>query len=107
MKIVCTLPNASLLISGVAFEQVPGVAGVVSTQDLPDDVAQGFLGIHGYAPLQPAASGEPKGAQAAGDGDATEGERGTADGGAGSEAGPPVGAEIPARPAAKTSPKAK
>lgn len=107
MKIVCTLPNASRLISGVAFEQIPGVAGVVSREDLPDDVAQGFLDINGYAPFLPVALGAAVRSQTVGDGDATEGERGTADGGAGPGTGVPAGVDASGRPAPKATPKSK
>lgn len=44
-KVLCTLPNASDEISGVKFSAAAG--GVVS-EDIAQDVADGFLAIPGY-----------------------------------------------------------
>jgi len=44
-QILCTLPNASTLISGVAFSSHPN--GMLS-EEVSDDVAAGFAGIPGY-----------------------------------------------------------
>ncbi|ATI15637.1 hypothetical protein [Bordetella phage vB_BbrM_PHB04] len=44
-KVICTLPNASELISGVKFE--PHERGVIS-EDISDDLAETFLAIRGY-----------------------------------------------------------
>lgn len=46
-KVVCTLPNASLLISGVKFAPTEDGTGVVS-EEVSQDVADGFLSIPGY-----------------------------------------------------------
>lgn len=48
-KVLCTLPNASRLINGVAFVLHP--RGVLSVDDLPDDVAASFGAIPGYEVL--------------------------------------------------------
>lgn len=48
MKVICTLPNASELISGVKFKYVPDV-GMVS-EEIDDDTAEIFLSIAGYEP---------------------------------------------------------
>lgn len=47
MRILCTLPNASDSINGVAFEPTDG--GMLS-EDVGADVAELFLSIPGYAP---------------------------------------------------------
>lgn len=46
MFVICTLPNASDLINGVAFEDHP--KGKVSVQSVSDDVAEAFAAIEGY-----------------------------------------------------------
>lgn len=46
MKVICTLPNASELISGVKFKHVPDV-GMVSA-DIDEETAEAFLEIPGY-----------------------------------------------------------
>jgi hypothetical protein len=46
MKVLCTLPNAALNISGVGFEPHP--EGVVSVEDLEPKVAEIFLAVPGY-----------------------------------------------------------
>ena len=109
MKILCTLPNASHLISGVAFEDIPGVAGVVSRDDLPDDIAQGFLGISGYAPhFAPAPPAPPVPPPPQGtDGAATDLAREPAGAGVATPTEAPPAAESPARPAARTAGKGK
>lgn len=45
MRVLCTLPNAGDLISGVRFE--PGPAGMVS-EPVTSDVAAQFLRVDGY-----------------------------------------------------------
>lgn len=47
MKILCTLPNASDEISGVAFEKCD--KGMVSVDQVPEDVAAAMLSVDGYA----------------------------------------------------------
>ena len=47
MKIICTLPNASTLISGVAFSSNQNGDGMISA-DVSADVAATFLEIPGY-----------------------------------------------------------
>lgn len=44
-KVICTLPNASDLISGVAFTKHP--RGMIS-EDIPDEHAKHFASIAGY-----------------------------------------------------------
>lgn len=44
-KVLCTLPNASALINGVAFEETD--AGMLS-EAIEDDAAKQFEGIPGY-----------------------------------------------------------
>jgi len=44
-KIICTLPNASALISGVNF--ITHKLGMIS-EEIEQDVADAFLGIEGY-----------------------------------------------------------
>lgn len=51
MKVICTLPNASDLISGVRF--VSHAQGMIS-EEISDEKAAAFLGIPGYK-----AAGEP------------------------------------------------
>ncbi|WP_441280575.1 hypothetical protein [Tardiphaga sp. 862_B3_N1_1] len=46
-KVVCTLPHASLLISGVKFTPSEDGTGVVS-EEVSQTVADGFLAIPGY-----------------------------------------------------------
>jgi len=45
-KVICSLPNASDLISGVAFESTAD--GMLSAE-ISDDVAEAFVAIPGYA----------------------------------------------------------
>ena len=47
MRVVCTLPNASLLINGVDFASDPDYAGVVSRVLTPEETAR-FAAIPGY-----------------------------------------------------------
>lgn len=44
-KVICTLPNASNLISGVKF--IEHKLGMIS-EEVEDDVAQAFVKIEGY-----------------------------------------------------------
>ena len=46
MKVICTLPNASASINGVAFED--HADGKVSVDDLSADAADRFLAIPGF-----------------------------------------------------------
>jgi hypothetical protein len=46
MKILCTLPNASEEISGIAFEATEG--GMVSVDDVPEEQAGIFLSVPGF-----------------------------------------------------------
>jgi len=48
MKIVCTLPNASLSINGIEFEPIKDGIGVISKGDVPDEVAAHLMSIPGY-----------------------------------------------------------
>ncbi len=65
-KIICTRPNASLLISGVKFTPLEDGTGVIS-EDVSDEAAELFLSIPGYhaaeygdgAPAAPAAAPKP------------------------------------------------
>lgn len=97
MKVICTLPNASELISGVRF--VSHAEGMIS-EEISDEVGARFLRISGYKAARGKASapsgafgepGETNGAQsvAAGGGD-----------GAGAVAEPPRSAPEPSSPAA-------
>jgi len=45
-KVICSLPNASAEISGVAFESTPD--GMLS-EEISDESAAGFAAIPGYA----------------------------------------------------------
>ncbi len=45
MRVLCTCPNASVMINGVGFFPVEG--GMVS-EDIPEAVAAGFMAIPGY-----------------------------------------------------------
>ena len=47
MRVVCTLPNASLLINGVDFASDPDFSGVVSRVLTPEEAAH-FTAIPGY-----------------------------------------------------------
>lgn len=47
MRVVCTLPNASLLINGVDFASDPAYVGLVSRVLTPDEAAH-FAAIPGY-----------------------------------------------------------
>lgn len=47
-RIICTLPNASLNISGIEFEPREE-GGVISKADVPAEVAERFARIPGYA----------------------------------------------------------
>lgn len=55
-RVICTLKNASSLISGIAFEPVDGV---MLSQEIDDEVAAKFIRIPGYewapepAPVEP------------------------------------------------------
>ena len=49
MRILCTLPNASNCISGVAFEQIDG--GVLS-EEIDEQAAELFLSVPGFAAYQ-------------------------------------------------------
>lgn len=66
MKVICTLPNASLLINGVDFASDPDYAGVVSRVLTPEEAAH-FTAIPGYTlirdpdPDQSAAVAAPSG----------------------------------------------
>lgn len=51
-KVICTLPNASLEISGVKFTPTADGTGIIS-EELAPAVAELFLSIHGYA-IEPA-----------------------------------------------------
>lgn len=51
MKILCTLPNASEEISGIAFEKHPN-GGMVSVDPVPEDVAEVLLSIDGYKAVE-------------------------------------------------------
>jgi hypothetical protein len=46
-RVVCTLPNASHLINGIRFASLGDAGGMVS-EEIPDHIAEGFLGIRGY-----------------------------------------------------------
>lgn len=46
-KVICNLPNASELISGVKFAAYK--LGVMISEDIADDVAAEFVKIEGYA----------------------------------------------------------
>lgn len=64
-KVLCTLPNASELISGVRFVSHPN--GMLS-EDVSDEVAKGFAAIKGYqlvGGVDPAAEAEKAAAQEA------------------------------------------
>lgn len=45
-RVICTLPNASMHISGIDFE--PHDLGVISKDDVPIEVAERFARIPGY-----------------------------------------------------------
>lgn len=47
-KIIRTLPNFIPLINGIEFEPLPDEAGSISTQDVPDELAQQFLAVPGF-----------------------------------------------------------
>ena len=57
-KVLCTLPNASTLISGVAFA---AHANGMLSEDVTDDVASDFAAINGYS-IVGAVSAEDKAA---------------------------------------------
>ena len=65
-KVICTLPNASELINGIAFEKSLD-GSMVSVDVLDDTVAAQFAGINGYELQEmkaPAAkSAAPKGGE--------------------------------------------
>jgi hypothetical protein len=48
-RVVCTLRNASHVINGWRFAELPD--GGMLSEDLPDEVAAEFLAIRGYAPF--------------------------------------------------------
>lgn len=56
MFIFCTLPNASHLINGIAFEPCPG--GVVSADQVEEPVAEKFSKIPGYKAVKVKPSAE-------------------------------------------------
>lgn len=58
-KLICTLPNASTLISGIAFE--PHKRGMISVDVVPEDVAKRFADIDGYVTVED----DPKSAEKA------------------------------------------
>lgn len=58
MYVVCKLPNAGEVISGVRFRAMPGV-GMVSVERVPQDKALVFASIPGYELLE----GLPRGAE--------------------------------------------
>lgn len=47
-RVICTRPNASLNISGVAFEPTEDGMAVIS-EEISDEQAENFLSIQGYA----------------------------------------------------------
>ena len=57
MRILCTLPNASKLISGVPFEPHPD-GGMVSAGELDGEQAQIFLSIAGFSAIEDAAQAD-------------------------------------------------
>lgn len=52
-KVICTLPNASNSINGIAFAEHE--LGMIS-EDVSDEVAASFTSIRGYVLSQPAAT---------------------------------------------------
>ena len=52
-QVICTLPNASELINGVAFKAVDG--GMLS-EEISTDQAAAFCGIGGYSLFEPKAA---------------------------------------------------
>lgn len=63
MKIICTLPNASDSLNGIAFKDHP--KGKISVEDVPKEQAEVFLSVPGFeeaaaAPKAPAATGGKK-----------------------------------------------
>lgn len=46
MRIICTRPNAGGTISGIEFEAHPD--GVISVDDVPEDIAKIMLSMTGY-----------------------------------------------------------
>ena len=56
-RVICTLPNASHLISGVKFEDHE--LGVVS-EEISDDVAAEFAATPGYQMAQDSVASKPK-----------------------------------------------
>lgn len=106
-KVICKLPNASSLISGVKF--VTHKVGMIS-EEIADEVAAEFTKIEGYvlAAVEKAAGGEkpaggkkPQGADKSAGG--KKDDDGAADNGADPEGGTPpapAGNEPPADPAA-------
>lgn len=116
-RIVCSLPNASNEINGVRFAKRE--AGMVSIEELPDDVVARFLSIPGYAvfkgPTDP--GDEPPGSddsQEGGEGGdsidaSSEGSDETPPGGEGVDSVDPgatgEGSSEPAAPAPEEEPK--
>lgn len=49
MKVICTLPNASNLISGVQFFPHPDKSGAMVSEDISEERAAEFASINGYA----------------------------------------------------------
>jgi hypothetical protein len=56
MKVICTRPNASTLISGVRFEACP--SGGMISEEIDEETAAHFLSISGY---RDAGEGSPPG----------------------------------------------
>jgi len=57
--VLCTRPNASDNINGFPFVPHPG-GGMVSADDLPEDVVANFLAIPGYSRVAPAGGSAPE-----------------------------------------------
>lgn len=58
-KVICTLPNASLLISGVAFAPVKEREGAVASDLVDEDTANLFKNIPGYSIVEVAEQSPP------------------------------------------------
>lgn len=63
-KIICTRPNASLLISGVKFTPLEDGSGIIS-EEISDEAAELFLSIPGYALAEEVAPKQTKSSKAA------------------------------------------
>ena len=57
-KVICTRPNAALLISGVAFTVTEDQTALIS-EDVSDEVAESFTCIPGYTLAGQEEQGEP------------------------------------------------